>query len=478
MPMMSGRDALLQIDSAVSEERRKIDEVDQHIQEASDQLIELRKARAEDFRELARLRVGMIAGQRLVAGLAEADRQAAALLASRGTALAALEQRIQAAGRHRSALETERSTQADVLDAASDAVDAVQAATQARLDAQPDYRAQQVRTQEAERVARHADDKATRSEQELGQKGQSYRDDPLFMYLWERAYGLPAYKATSLTRWLDGRVARLIGYDDARANYSRLQEIPVRLREHAQATRQQAEAEFQALRALDEKARAADGIPALEAARDQERARLEAIDARIEEAAAGYQRLLDEKAAFASGEDEASRKAVEYLASEFQRDDLQALRRDARATPFPEDDLVINRLLEREEDERTLETSLSELKQAAQQHHVRLGQIESLRVDFRRSQYDQGGSTFADGTLLGVMLGNFLSGLLDRDGLWRVLQQQQRYRPQRSDPTFGSGGFGRGSVWGGGAGRGGGGMWGGGRGGGGGGGGFRTGGGF
>jgi hypothetical protein len=65
--------------------------------------------------------------------------------------------------------------------------------------------------------------------------------------------------------------------------------------------------------------------------------------------------------------------------------------------------------------------------------------------------------------------------MLDRDGLWRVLQQQQRYRPKRTDPTFGSGGFGRGTVWGGGRGRIGGGLGGGfGRGGGG----FRTGGGF
>ena len=92
------------------------------------------------------------------------------------------------------------------------------------------------------------------------------------------------------------------------------------------------------------------------------------------------------------------------------------------------------------------------------------------------------------------MLGNFLNGMLDRRALWKVLQEQQQYRPQRSDPTFGSGGFGRGTVWGGGVGdlgglgdilggglgrgRGRGGWGGGGGGGRGGGGGFRTGGGF
>jgi hypothetical protein len=476
MAMMSGRDALLQIDAALGEERRRVEEVDARIKEASERLLDLRRARAEDLRELARLRVGMIAGGGLVAGLDAADRQVAALLASRPAARTAIEARIQAAARQRSALETERAGQADLLEAASEAVDAAEAATQARLETDPGYRAQQDRTREAERIARHAEDKAARSEQELGEKGRSYREDPLFVYLWERGYGLPSYRARPLIRWLDGKVARLVGYDDARANYARLQEIPVRLREHAGATRQRADAEIEALRALDEQARAADGIPALEAVRERERARLEAVDARIEEAAAEHQRLLDEQAAFVAGEDPAYRQAVEYLASELQRDDLQALRREAQATPFPEDDLVIARLLDREAEERALEASLAELRQATRQHLDRLQQIEGLRADFKRRQYDRGDSLFADGSLLGVMLSSFLSGMLDQKGLWRVLEQQQRYRPRRADPTFGSGGFGRGSVWG--AGRGGGGPWGGGRGGGGGGGGFRTGGGF
>jgi hypothetical protein len=477
MAMLSRPEALLQIERALGQKRHEIGEIDQRIQAASNQLLELARARAEDFRELARLRVGMMAAGRLVAGLDEADRQAAALLASRPADLAALDERIEATSRQRSTLEAERATQAEALEKASAAVDAAEAATQARLEAEPAYREQQDRTREAERVARHAEDKASQSEQELGQKGQSYRDDPLFTYLWERRYGLPDYRATALVRWLDGKVSRLVGYDDARASYARLQEIPVRLREHARAVRGAAEHAIEALRRLDEQAREADGIPALEAARASERERLEAIDARIEEAAAAYQRLQDEKAAFAAGEDETYRKAVKYLASELRREDLRALRRDAQATPFPEDDLVIARLIDREQQEQALQVSLGELKRASQQHLARLQQVESLRADFKRRQYDRGDSVFADGSLLGVMLANFLSGLLDRDGLWRVLEQQQRYRPQRANLTFGSGGFGRGSVWGGGLGRGGGAGWGGG-GRGGGGGGFRTGGGF
>jgi rubrerythrin len=334
----------------------------------------------------------------------------------------------------------------------------------------------------------HADDKARHSEQEKDEKGQSYRDDALFMYLWERHYGTPQYRAWPLTRWLDNRVAHLVGFADARANYARLQEIPLRLREHAEQKKRAAEAAFEELRELDEQARRADGIIELEAIRDKEQASLDEIDGRIEEAAGRYEQLLEQKDDFAAGEDEGYRKAVDYVTSELRRDDMRELRRDAMATPFPDDDLIVNRLFEGEQQVEQLEDSLRELKNALRQQHKKLQQLESLRSDFRRRRYDQAGYSFSDGSLIAAMLNSFINGRLDLDSLWRVLEQQQRYRPQRTDPTFGSGGFGRGTVWGGrrggfggGLGRGGlgrGSILGGRRGGIGGGGGFRTGGGF
>jgi hypothetical protein len=44
--------------------------------------------------------------------------------------------------------------------------------------------------------------------------------------------------------------------------------------------------------------------------------------------------------------------------------------------------------------------------------------------------------------MVGMMLGNFLDGMLKGDSVWRVLEQQ-RYGPRRSRPNLGSGGFGR-----------------------------------
>lgn len=483
--MVSGRETLADIDQAVTQARAAIASLESRVESVNGKVGELRRAQTQDYRDLAGVRLGLIADTATVQLLDRAERQVLALLAQRNGAVGDLDRQIQAASLALQTLETERGAQAERVNAAAEVVDAAEAKTQSRLDADSAYQAQREKAQESERVAQHAEEKATRSEEEREQKGAAYRADPLFMYLWGRDFGLPIYKPRGLIRMLDAWVGRLIGFADARANYSRLNEIPQRLREHAEGLKASAQKAFDTLKSLDAAAREADGIPALEGTVAKEQVELDAIDDRIAKAESDHQALLTRKAQFAAGEDEYSRKAIDYLAAELGRDDLMELRREALNTPLPEDDLIVTRMLQREDERRQAESSIQALKETMQQHQRRLLDLEGLRADFKRSRYDRAGSTFGDKAMIAMVLGQFLSGMLDRQNLWRILQEQQRYRPQRSDPTFGSGGFGRGTVWGGGMGdlgdifggrRGGGGGFGGG--GGGGGGGFHTGGGF
>jgi hypothetical protein len=479
--MISGRQALAEIVSAERSQLDQLSDLDAKLEDLNRQLMDLEKRRADDYAALARVRIDRIDDGELAGALDAAERQVAAVLEQRRQAAETLRRELDDARAARTALDRQREAQAEVVDQASARVDDAEAETQARLDADPAYRERRDSAREAERIARHADEKAGDSEREQDAKGAAYRDDPLFMYLWDRRYGMPGYAAGSIARWLDGRVARLIGYDDARLNYSRLLEIPKRLREHADAARQRADDLFAALRELDEAARDADGIPALEKERGAEQERLDETDARIAEAETAIDDLLEHQARFASGDDDYSRQAVAYLAAELERDDLASLRQDALATPFPDDDRIVERLRDADQERRRLDFTIESLKQTRAKQHRRLEELSRLQRDFKRERMDRSGSGFADGAMVAMMLANFVKGALDREALMRVLEEQYRYQPRRVDPTFGSGGFGRGTPWGGRGGfggLGGGGFGRGGFGGGGGGGGFRTGGGF
>ena len=46
------------------------------------------------------------------------------------------------------------------------------------------------------------------------------------------------YRENNLIQYLDGLVAGLVGYPEARPNFAMLNEIPLRLREHAERQQQ------------------------------------------------------------------------------------------------------------------------------------------------------------------------------------------------------------------------------------------------
>jgi hypothetical protein len=86
-------------------------------------------------------------------------------------------------------------------------------------------------------VIAKAEEKAAQAEADREEKRRPYEADPLFMYLWRRRFGTREYQASRLVHFLDRKVAHLIGYEDARVNYTMLMELPQRLREHAERLR-------------------------------------------------------------------------------------------------------------------------------------------------------------------------------------------------------------------------------------------------
>lgn len=176
--MVSGRETLANIDNAVTEARRKIAALDDQIEDVNRRLAKFRTEQTEDLKDLARARIALIADPELVQRLDQAEHQVLALLAQRDAALKELESHLADAETGEQELEQQRQEQASRVDAAAEAVDTAEAKTQARLDADPTYAAQREAAHEAERIAMHADEKATRSEAEHEQKGAAYRADP------------------------------------------------------------------------------------------------------------------------------------------------------------------------------------------------------------------------------------------------------------------------------------------------------------
>ena len=478
--MLDGREALMQIDRAIDEARRDGDTLKASLAELNAQETEMRAELRRALEELARFRLDQTRAGEVSAAVAGVGREITSLLEAREGEYTELIRALAVTGEEIAKLEARRGEAAAAAGNAAGALDAGEAALQRALEQDRDHRKLFGQAEAAGAVAAEAEHKHALADEDRRVKGEPYEADPLFMYLWRRGHGTPAYRGSGLVRMGDRWVARLIRFDNARANYYMLNEIPKRLGEHAASMRARAEAEVDALAAYESAARDRTDVPGLERALEEAQSAVEAIDSEIAAARGRARENEAARSAFERGDDPKYRAAVEAMVSALDDDSIAELRRAARRTRMPEDDRIVERLVELEDDLGALVRERDELARHARSRTERLVELEDMRVEFRRRRYDDYGSGFTDGGLFAVILAEFVRGAISGSVYWDRLARSHRRIARSSSPDFGSGRFrfpgptsfpgaSRGGGFGGGGFRTGGGL---------GGGGFRTGGGF
>ena len=229
-------------------------------------------------------------------------------------------------------------------------------------------------------------------------KGKPYENDPLFMYLWTKKHGQAEDRSGAFVRFFDRKVARLVGYSDARANYAMLQEIPARLREHAK--NKQADVEAAKRKRCRDRARRA-GCRRRRADRSAGRrpraAAMKAAEEAVVKITAELQRSKP------SGRRRSRRRreavygrAVDLLAAALAREDLRQLyQRGRRARATKADDQAISSIRRRacvtaEGRRRDRAQIRADIREMAQ----RRTELEGARDRARRVGYDDPRGTF------------------------------------------------------------------------------------
>ncbi len=229
---MSGRETLAAIEQAIQDLRAKETDLQRVLEKLTSDRAGIVEERLKVYRELAEVRARNAVADGVID---EADRlsfRVANLLSARQRTIGDLKVRHTEADRKRTHLITERDGLVDRIDKLEKRLD--QLALQAReaLSSDAGYRADVEALEAARGVHAKAAEKARRAHEDRQTKGRAYESDPLFMYLWRRKYGEREYEASGIVKMLDGWVARLVSYHEARANYAVLNEIPVRLDDH------------------------------------------------------------------------------------------------------------------------------------------------------------------------------------------------------------------------------------------------------
>jgi hypothetical protein len=444
--MISGSEALGNIDEALQQVRRHMNELDQQIQSSGEELARIGEEEVKAYQRLAAIRLDGLTKGDVISRLDETDRRVGELLSMRAGRLEQLRTQLVASHDKQSELESRRQAEREKAAKVTEELDRAEAATQERLRSDAAHQSQLEKARQADDVAKQAEGKTQRAETDLVEKGKPYQADRLFMYLWQRGYGTSEYSANPLIRFLDGWVARLIRYHDARPNYSMLLEIPARLREHAKGVRSIADKEFAALKSIEEAAAKEDGIPAIHEVLTRVEAQIAEIDTAIKAEELHFSDLSKQQAAFGAGEDELYRQCLSLLVDDVQSDGIAELQERAMASPTAEDNVIAKRLADFVHHRQDLEEALRGFHDRHQRQLNRLQELEQVRHKFKDRQFDGANSTFSNGAMIGAVLSEFLRGMATSPELWGTILRQQRPRWTQSDPDFGSGGF-PGGVW-------------------------------
>lgn len=434
--ILTGRDTLQRLDMMIAETRQSLADAISNNDAADTRRAEVREEQVEAYRALARLRIDLLTGNPETDKIDDIHRKAEQLIQQQDNFVEQTADDLAATAQTIENLEAQRMALAGDLDRAIEAYEVRVNEIEAELSETSAYKTLLKAAEESASVVSRAEQKLSLAREDRREKGAPYQADSLFMYLWERKFRTPEYKAGSLTRMLDGWVAGLCGYDKARANYARLTELPERLAEHVeQVTEAHGEA-VDALEAAEAEALAKGGADDLRAASDRLRSELDALEPKIEAAETDHLKTAerhDSALENGTGPAQQARQVLEEGLKSMSFPDLRVL---AAETLELEDDRIVDALVKLRAEEMSLELEAERNFRLPQRRRSDLETIERLRRRFKRDRLDSPFATFKASTVDSI-LRELMRGDMDADRALRNLSRAVRRNNRKTYRGFG-----------------------------------------
>ncbi|KUO64573.1 MAG: hypothetical protein APF80_01930 [Alphaproteobacteria bacterium BRH_c36] len=432
--MVSGRKTLAEIERSIEELRIREQQLLKDVEGLTAHHVRLLEERTAAIRELAEVRTRGAVADGVIDEADALEHQVASLLLARQTTIDALKARAADANTKRKAFNVEAEAVRTEIAALEKQLDEAAAKARDQLAAEPAYAELAKARDQLAKVHKQAEEKTRQAEEDRLHKGQAYENDPLFMYLWRRKYGSADYRPHWLIRMGDDRVARLVGYSEARGNYAILNEIPNRLREHvallaadmaaAVASIQKAEAER-----INEIA-GNDLTGSLAAARGRQvdtNKALETSEAEIAE----ISRQLNQ---YAEGLDQSFKEAIALSAKFLEQESYQRLIMLARRTAEPTDDSIVARIGEMERKATDVKRTIDERRKDLDKVSAKRKELLDIAAKFRRNHYDDDASEFELDDIAEDILEALIKGVITGADYWARSQRRQKWRGRPADP--------------------------------------------
>lgn len=438
---LSGPDALRVLEEALRDIRREEDEIAKRAARGAEVLLKHFAQEAELYRLLGESRLDPDGRQVQGRLIAEIDSKVETAISRYEAGFADAEAAVQHAeadlsrgNADRSALQSEASRHDAELSTHV-------AVVRPRLGSDAGYAAKVTAAQDLAATAEAAIRKAEVAESERAAKLEPFRSDALFTYLNDRFYGTAQYASRGVFAALDARLAKFIGYDRAAAIYRMINELPLRLRDHAEQSREQARAAAAEIASMESSAiDNAGGRNAREA--------IEAIAPQIDALDKENVVLQDRRDAAIAARTDLARGSNPLYAEVFEdlsellgRPQLRQLLATVRDEPQVRDADVVAQLDDLTQRVKDETAEVDEYAEHLQALASRRRDLEDIQYEIRQRGFDNPHARFSDDQLVQDGLNEFVRGSLSAAGYWDRWRQSQSW----TAPGYGGpgGGWGR-----------------------------------
>ncbi|KKC38175.1 hypothetical protein WH87_11305 [Devosia epidermidihirudinis] len=422
-----GPQALASLDEAMRDIRREEDEISKRLARSADRVSKIKESEAELFRQLAQLRLDPTVQSELDGRISSAELRAREMLKSHAKDLSQAEKAVAAGDEALGTLTAQRAEALKELETQQGELKALANRLADTIAQDPAYAAKRKEASELTDIANQSMAKTEQAEADRDAKGKPYRDDTLFMYLWDAGYGTSNYRANNFIRYLDSLVANIVGFIKARPNFAMLNEIPLRLREHAERQIEIAKAAQAEVEALQTAAIDAAGGKPIRAAMEASQKRIAALDAQIVTAEDQRDEAAKTLGVLSQGGNPVFESALAELATALGREDIQTLLAEARLTRTGQDDTIVAQIDDARVRAKDEEAETREQKERLKTLAARRRELEDIQWEFKKQGFDDPRSTFGEDRLVSDMLNDFLRGGISAASYWDQWQRSQNW---------------------------------------------------
>jgi len=435
--MIDPSDALDRIDNALGRLWTEEGQMELAIRTLWDRTEKLQQERVRLYKALAQIRLDSLDQGKVVEMLTHAEENALRIFRDTKQKIVTLDDRRQHLAGSLAQLNEKRRAIAQRLTDALEKLSRLEQAAAEGMQDHPPWKQHSAQIADYAARAQSARSKVAEATIDLDTKYKAYIADPLFSYLWLRQYGTNTYKANPLARLGDNFVARVADFGPALRNFLSLLEMPKRLEEYAARLEAAGAAEKAKLEATElEFLQGIEGYGELQETRQRAEAELDTIDLQLSGADKELGEVDAERQSLTEPNDNAElARALNDLARSFANDDLPTLRDKTLQTADQEDDEIVRRLRDIEEELDNLVLEEGKLRRRLRELEAKREELKSARNEFLQARYEQQGGSFSNDQQIRQTIDDAGNGTGSSSGLGELFSSSYNSSSKKASPN-------------------------------------------